>query len=168
MIVKILGEFKMALPIRKKVFDVAGEGQKNEDGTPRQEIIAGCEPGDIVTLVREPKNPYDENAIRIDYKHEAIGYINKSDAAKLAPILDADRKHTAIIHKLKGGVSDYPKYGVEISIAWDDRSAHPFVLLDEAQERFKEKHENAGGCLGVIIFFAAVMFIVNLSNHTPV
>ena len=156
----------MKLPIRKKVFDVAGEGQKNEDGTPRQEIISGCEPGDTVELIREPENPYDENAIRIDYKHETVGYINKQDAAKLAPILDGDRKHKAIIHRLKGGVPDYPNYGIEISIAWDNRADHPYVFLDDTQEAYKAKHDKAGGCLGVIIFFIGVVVIVNLSGQT--
>jgi len=155
----------MTLPIRKKIFDVVGEAQTNDDGTPRQEIIFKCEPGDIVSLVREPNNPYDENAIRIDWKHKTVGYIQKLDAAKLSPILDDGRKHKAIIHKLKGGIRSYENYGIEISIAWDDKPNHPYVSLDDEQEAYREKQGEAGGCLGVIILFICVFFVINLSGN---
>ena len=154
----------MKAAMRKKIFDVSGEGQVNNDGTSRQEIIAESYPGDIVSLIREPENPYDENAIRIDYKGAAIGYVNKKDAVQLALAIDASRQYYAIIHKLKGGVPDYPNYGVEISISWDDRPEHPYVELDEAQEKFREKLEKSSGCLGVIIFFFLVSVVINVGD----
>jgi len=44
-------------------------------------------------LEREPQNPHDENAIRVvlattPYEGFHIGYIDRSIAAKLAPVLD--------------------------------------------------------------------------------
>ena len=156
----------MALPIRKKIFDVAGEGQINDDGTPRQEIIGRCHPGDSVELVREPNNSYDENAIRIDYKSQAIGYVNKRDAQALAPLLDSKLAHQAIIHKLKGGVTEYPNYGVEISISWEGRNAHPWVDIDNAQEKFRDKASGSSGCFGVIVFFVLCSVLVTLGFNT--
>lgn len=156
----------MALPIRKKIFDVAGEGQINDDGTPRQDIIGKCYPGDAVELVREPNNSYDENAVRIDYKHESIGYVNKKDAQVLAPLLDSKLAHQAIIHKLKGGVPDYPNYGVEISISWEGREPHPWIELDDAQEKLREKASDSNGCLGVIVFFVLCSAIVSFGFNT--
>ena len=44
---------------------VAGESFRNEDGTDRQGIIAGCRVGDPLVLVPEPDNDHDENAIKV-------------------------------------------------------------------------------------------------------
>mmetsp|Transcript_12803 Transcript_12803/g.15672 ORF Transcript_12803/g.15672 Transcript_12803/m.15672 type:complete len:1060 (+) Transcript_12803:80-3259(+) len=45
-------------------------------------------PGEFVTLVREPENPYDRNAIKVNNMHgEKVGHINKASAAKLSPLL---------------------------------------------------------------------------------
>jgi len=47
----------------------------------------------VGVLVREPKNPYDQNAIAVhaeDGRGNAIlvGYVNRADAARLAPAID--------------------------------------------------------------------------------
>ena len=45
--------------------------------------------GEYVTLVREPHNPYDRNAIRVDnMAGEKVGHIKGTQAAILAPFLD--------------------------------------------------------------------------------
>ncbi len=42
-----------------------------------------------VTLVREPQNPYDANAIRVDNVNGVqIGHINRELASKLAALTD--------------------------------------------------------------------------------
>ena len=41
------------------------EQYDSEDGTSRQAELRQCEAGDIVDLVREPKNPHDANAVVI-------------------------------------------------------------------------------------------------------
>jgi hypothetical protein len=50
--------------------------------------LAGILPGVSVTLIREPKNKFDPNAVMvwIDGKH--VGYIPSRDAAALAPFID--------------------------------------------------------------------------------
>ncbi|EXJ79902.1 hypothetical protein A1O3_08187 [Capronia epimyces CBS 606.96] len=46
--------------------------------------------GEYVRVRREPSNPYDSNAIRIDnVLREQIGHIGRQVAAKLAPLMDA-------------------------------------------------------------------------------
>mmetsp|Transcript_59675 Transcript_59675/g.176827 ORF Transcript_59675/g.176827 Transcript_59675/m.176827 type:complete len:971 (-) Transcript_59675:116-3028(-) len=46
--------------------------------------------GEFINLVREPSNPYDRNAIRVDNVHgEKVGHIKATQASGLAPILDA-------------------------------------------------------------------------------
>jgi SWI/SNF-related matrix-associated actin-dependent regulator of chromatin subfamily A3 len=45
-------------------------------------------PGEYVTLVREPSNPYDRNAIRVDnMRGEKVGHIKRELAAVLSPIM---------------------------------------------------------------------------------
>ena len=59
--------------------------------------IVGCRyyngratPGEYVKVRREPQNPYDSNAIRIDNCMGAqIGHIGRQVAAKMAPLLDS-------------------------------------------------------------------------------
>ncbi|KAK6380459.1 hypothetical protein LTS17_005649 [Exophiala oligosperma] len=46
--------------------------------------------GEYVKVKREPGNPYDSNAIRIDnVLRDQIGHINRQVAAKLAPLMDS-------------------------------------------------------------------------------
>ncbi|KAL9184392.1 hypothetical protein ACHAXT_002478 [Thalassiosira profunda] len=46
-------------------------------------------PGEFVTLVREPSNPYDRNAIRVDNLHgQKVGHIKATMAKHLAPVMD--------------------------------------------------------------------------------
>lgn len=46
-------------------------------------------PGEYVFLRREPNNPYDRNAIRVDNMNGAkVGHIKREQAAALAPIMD--------------------------------------------------------------------------------
>jgi HIRAN domain/SNF2-related domain len=45
-------------------------------------------PGEYVTLVREPSNPYDRNAIRVDnMRGEKVGHIKRELAAVLSPVM---------------------------------------------------------------------------------
>ena len=46
-------------------------------------------PGEFLTLAREPHNPYDRNAIRIDnLRGEKVGHVKREQAAALSHILD--------------------------------------------------------------------------------
>ncbi len=93
---------------------VAGEAQTNQNGSHRQSIIARCNDGYLVQLIREPNNPYDQNAIQVVSPHGQIGYI-KSDVAKgLARDMDRGAIVNARIHKIKSG-GDY-NLGVVLSV----------------------------------------------------
>mmetsp|Transcript_5440 Transcript_5440/g.11830 ORF Transcript_5440/g.11830 Transcript_5440/m.11830 type:complete len:878 (+) Transcript_5440:183-2816(+) len=50
-------------------------------------------PGEFVTLVREPRNPYDRNAIRVDnLRGEKVGHIKATMARNLSPLIDRSRQ----------------------------------------------------------------------------
>ena len=44
--------------------------------------------GDRLELVREPDNPYDPNAVRIDWQGRKLGYLPRPDNAAVARQLD--------------------------------------------------------------------------------
>lgn len=162
----------MAAPTRKKIFEVSGESKNARDGTPRQQLLTLANPGDRIVLERQPDNPYDPNAIAVVWQGSDVGFLPKEDAAALAPHLDEGRPYKAQIHELKGGVKNYPSYGVRISIAWDGGDLPPFRPLDDNQERSRRgklsamkrkrdadgafvgsgsKGEPKSGCLGVLV-----------------
>lgn len=99
-------------PAGKCELTVHGESMHNLDGTSRQLIIAGLSPGDPVQLVREPGNPHDQNAVRVDSPKGCIGYIARDEAMLLAPALDAGRLGAVTIKDILGGDSGRPSRGV--------------------------------------------------------
>ena len=44
--------------------------------------------GDGVALVREPDNPFDQNAVRVEWRGRKLGYVPRRDNAALAWALD--------------------------------------------------------------------------------
>ena len=68
--------------IETKVVGVTFEG--------RQEVVAKLQVGEEILCRREPNNPYDGNAIRVErLDGEQIGFINRFLAADLTPRFDA-------------------------------------------------------------------------------
>ena len=56
-----------------------------------------------LALVREPRNPYDKNAIRVDNQsHEQVGHISRTQAAVLAPLLDRGVVRHAVAVSMTG------------------------------------------------------------------
>jgi SWI/SNF-related matrix-associated actin-dependent regulator of chromatin subfamily A3 len=56
-------------------------------------------PGEYVNLVREPRNPYDRNAIRVDnLRGEKIGHIKATMAKFLSPVMDKSDRLQAKIY----------------------------------------------------------------------
>ena len=56
--------------------------------------------GDPLTLVREPDNPYDPNAVRVEWRGEKLGYVPRADNADLARHMDRGTKVEARISRL--------------------------------------------------------------------
>lgn len=58
-------------------------------------IVAALEPGVAVTLVREPENKFDKNAIAVWVDGQRVGYIPKAQNVALAAHIDATGNHWA-------------------------------------------------------------------------
>ena len=54
-------------------------------------------PGDPLTLVREPANPYDPNAIALYRQDRKLGYIPRKDNAVIANLMDQGKHLKAFV-----------------------------------------------------------------------
>jgi hypothetical protein len=70
-------------------------------GVRAQQIVSALSEGDLLTLDREPENPYDANAIRVLYAEEHIGYIARESAVWIAPELDEGGTATCTVDRLE-------------------------------------------------------------------
>jgi hypothetical protein len=55
-----------------------------------RDIVRDLGVGDELTLVRDKKNEYDANAIKVMYDGHHLGFIERDTAARLAPLMDAE------------------------------------------------------------------------------
>jgi hypothetical protein len=63
-------------------------------------VWSEMKPGDPLTLVREPENAYDPNAVRVEWHGEKLGYVPRADNADLARLMDRGTKVEARISRL--------------------------------------------------------------------
>jgi len=70
--------------------------------------------GDTLELAREPANPHDPNAIRIDWNGRKLGYIPRSQNGGTARMLDEGRQLHARIAGLKTASTLWRRVDVEI------------------------------------------------------
>lgn len=138
----------MAKRPRKRIFDLVGESHY-------QGALLQCDPGAVVELVREPDNPHDPNAIAAKLGAQTLGYVAASDAAELAPVMDAGSKPKAIVYEITGCIPDYPTIGCRIALQWEGDEPRKHKQLDPEQIAFR-KHAGGGeakaksGCLGML------------------
>ena len=57
--------------------------------------------GDALSLVREPHNPHDPNAIRVDWGAHRLGYVPRTQNMALAAALDRGEPIAARISRLQ-------------------------------------------------------------------
>lgn len=51
-------------------------------------VLHDMRPGDRLELVREPDNPYDSNAVRVEWRGVKLGYVPRRDNAAVARQMD--------------------------------------------------------------------------------
>ncbi|MEB3198760.1 MAG: HIRAN domain-containing protein [Candidatus Sericytochromatia bacterium] len=97
----------------------------NVDGTSRQALIRLLTVEDAVELQREPENPFDPNAIAVEWRSldkasGRLGYIPRGLAAALSPCLDSGTSCQAKILRRRRiprqGVASVPIWAVRIQI----------------------------------------------------
>lgn len=97
---------------------LVGVTKRNEDDEEIQELLENisdiCYEGELLSLEHESDNPYDENAIKVFYGLDHIGYINRKLAEELAPLVDQQRVEAELC-EVTGG-EDGKSYGCNILI----------------------------------------------------
>jgi hypothetical protein len=73
--------------------------------------------GQSLTLVREPDNPHDPQAIRIDWQGEKIGYVPRPDNATCAQRLDAGETLSARISEFSPQAPPWKRLWFEIAVS---------------------------------------------------
>jgi hypothetical protein len=134
---------------------VAGVTHQNPNGTDRQKILAKCDTGEIVRLVREPDNPYNEYAIAVFRKSgEQIGYIAQHVAKEhpalhgLADDMDDGYDVAALIVDLVGGSKRKETRGCILEVAigptpYDEIYFEASELLEKAKPQEKTDTDKA-------------------------
>ncbi|MDR2625886.1 MAG: HIRAN domain-containing protein [Zoogloeaceae bacterium] len=69
-------------------------------------LHASMRVGDALTLVREPENPYDAKAIRVEWRGSQLGYVPRRENRAVAAALDQGKKLHARISRLNPEAAD--------------------------------------------------------------
>lgn len=70
--------------------------------------------GDALALVREPDNPYDARAVRVDWHGLKLGYVPRRENADVARLLDNGQPLVARISRLAEGRDPWSRVRFEI------------------------------------------------------
>lgn len=74
--------------MRQLSVKIVGANHPNSDGGNRRSEIAFCDPGELLELRPEPKNPHDEHAIAVfSARQFQIGYVASERAVLLGTLL---------------------------------------------------------------------------------
>jgi hypothetical protein len=73
-------------------------------------------PGDALTLVREPDNPHDASAIRLEWRGRKLGYVPRRENSDLARQMDRGMAAEARITALKTRRNGRNLISYEISV----------------------------------------------------
>ena len=106
---------------------IVGVTKTNDEGKQIQRILKEmseeyCE-GSLLELEHDADNPYDDNAIKVFYGGEHIGYIGRDLAKELAKLVDADIVE-AEISEITGG-ADGKSFGCNIHVRIREASGWP-------------------------------------------
>lgn len=78
--------------------------------------------GDALTLTREPDNPHDARAVRVDWRGRKLGYVPRRDNADVARLLDNGQPLVARISRLAEGRDPWSRVRFEVVMpVQDDR-----------------------------------------------
>ena len=69
-------------------------------------LHAAMRVGDTLTLVREPDNPYDAKAVRVEWQGRQLGYVPRRENRAVAAALDRGRTLHARISRLEPEAED--------------------------------------------------------------
>lgn len=72
--------------------------------------------GDRLTLIREPQNTHDANAVRVEWRGQKLGYLPRAANRAVADAMDAGERVDARIAKLRAHRNPWQRMLVEIFV----------------------------------------------------
>ena len=88
-----------------------------QGGVNPQRLLRKCKSGQQLTLIRDPQNRYDKNAIKVCLPTgEQLGWIGKDVAERLAEDIDKGDSVRAEISEVTGGTFSKPDRGCNVLI----------------------------------------------------
>ena len=104
----------------------------------RQSVVAQLTEGEQLWLLREPHNPYDRNAIRVERQNgQQIGYLSREFATSLAPEFDRYGKSVpALVIGIVGGYYAGSTLGVRISFIVPETAPQGFLSEDDFDDYY--------------------------------
>ena len=72
--------------------------------------------GDRLTLVREPGNRHDVNAIRVEWQGHKLGYLPRAENRAVAAAMDEGERLSARISRLKDDPNPWRRLEVEVYV----------------------------------------------------
>lgn len=96
-----VAEAKQTSSVQNYETAIVGVKFDNDDGTSRRDYLRRCVVGGALSLMREPQNKYDSNAVAV-YTPPGVqvGYLGKFLAKTIAASMDAEQVHDCIIKKI--------------------------------------------------------------------
>lgn len=92
-------------------------------------LVASLPPDEPVTLVREPDNQYDSNAVQVWARGTHVGYVPRTQNAVLAKFIDEHGKTVAIMGMDAGGGNVQSARGKSID-ARLHKGNNPYPLVE--------------------------------------
>jgi hypothetical protein len=73
--------------------------------------------GDVLTLVREPDNPHDAYAVRVDWHGEKLGYLPRAENRAVAVEMDRGGRIEARIAQLREHRNPWQRLLIDVYVA---------------------------------------------------
>lgn len=73
--------------------------------------------GDTLQLVREPNNPHDRNAVRVEWRGQQLGYLPRAENQAIAAELDSGSKVEARISRLREAKNPWQRVLIDVFVA---------------------------------------------------
>ena len=74
----------------------------------------GIRVGDPLTLIREPDNRHDRNAIRVEWRGQKLGYVPRAENRVIAAALDAGDRLSARVSSLSDNKNPWLRVAFEV------------------------------------------------------
>jgi len=72
--------------------------------------------GDALTLVREPDNRHDANAVRVEWQGRKLGYVPRAGNRVIAAAMDAGERLTARVSSVNDNKNPWQRVAFEVFV----------------------------------------------------